>query len=54
MILPEKALTDCKAKLVYSPYVIRALGTYWDGSAASKDRATEMAGRLAKPVNAGG
>jgi hypothetical protein len=39
MVIPSRRLTNWRADLVYSPHVMRELEGYWDGTAASKQRA---------------
>ena len=43
MVLPSKYLADCRAQLVYGPYLLDRLSGHWDGTAESKQLAKEMA-----------
>jgi len=43
MIVPSKHLTNARAKLVYSPYIVKRLKEHWDGSEKSKERAEKSA-----------
>jgi hypothetical protein len=41
--MPSRHLTNWRADLVYSPHVISEIGPWWDGTAASRRRAEELA-----------
>ena len=43
MVLPSKCLVDCRAKLVYGPYVLDRVSGHWDGTEKSKRLAHELA-----------
>jgi hypothetical protein len=43
MVLPSKWLVDCRAKLVYGPYLLDRLSGHWDGSDESRKLARELA-----------
>jgi len=43
MIVRDKWLVDCRAKLAYNPHIISELGDVWDGSEKSKQLAEELA-----------
>ena len=46
VIVPAKVLRNARAKCVYSPYLIREVRRYWDGSDTSKSRAEDLARAL--------
>jgi hypothetical protein len=46
MIIRARALINCRAKLVYSPYLLDHLSGYWDETPQSKQKAEELASLL--------
>ena len=46
MIVAAKTLTNCRAKLVYSPYLLDHLSGCWDESSKSQKKAEELAALL--------
>lgn len=43
IVMPSRHLTNWRANLVYSPHVIGGIDLWWDGTAASRQRAEEIA-----------
>jgi hypothetical protein len=43
IVMPSRYLTNWRADLVYSPHVIREIDNRWDGTAASRQQAEELA-----------
>ena len=46
MVLPSTCLVDCRAKLIYGPYLLDCLSGYWDGTEESRKIARELADLL--------
>jgi hypothetical protein len=54
MIIEARWLTNWRADLVYSPYVISELAPYWDGTAGSRQTAEQLAeGKRRRAENSG-
>lgn len=43
MIVPARSLSNCRAKLVYTPFLLDHLSGHWDETKESKKRAEELA-----------